>query len=193
MIKGETDIVVRLEQWPSANEAERGLVVEALYQELKRLANHMLGGRQRTLEPTALVNEAYERLIGVDRIEWQGRKHFLGVAARIMRQIAIDEARRNQAQKRDKGLQTTLATDIAGESTNVVSLIDVEKALSELEQVDPVYGQIVEARVFAGMTITETAALLEVSEPTVKRKWVAARTWLFEKLAEIESEHQPCV
>ena len=109
-----------------------------------------------------------------------------------MRQIAIDEARRSKAQKRDRDLQTTFATDLAGDSENVVSLIDVEKALTELEQVDPVYGQIVEARVFAGMTISETAALLEVSEPTVKGKWVAARTWLFEKLAEIESEQQPC-
>ncbi len=154
-----------------------------LYAELRRLANRALAGERRdhTLQPTALVHEAFLRLLG-QRAAWQNRAHFMAVAGRVMRRVLVDHARRRLASKRpDPRARVTLSglTDGAREDVDV---LDLDVALGRLARFDPRAARVVELRGFAGCTSEEAAALLGISEATVARDWRMARSWLRREL-----------
>ena len=132
-----------------------------------------------TLSPTALVHEAYIKLLDQNSLDWRDRAHFYAVAARIMRRILIDHARRKLAGKRggDK-LRVTFTEDVGGAEIGSESLLELDRALDKLEELSPRQRQVVELRFFGGMKHNETAAVLGVSEPTVRRDWRMAQAWL---------------
>lgn len=178
-----SDVTNILQNWSNESSEERGRVVAALYDELRRnAANHLRGERGVVeLQPTSLVNEAYMRLIKIDRIDLQGRSHFMGLAGRIMREVLVDEARHLRAKKRDHGLQTRFTGEILGNDTPLNDILYVNDLLTDLEAIDPEFVRLFEARAFAGMTIEETATEMGMSSSTVKRKWKVVLAWLKEK------------
>ena len=160
----------------------------AVYHELRRLAaSYMRRERPgQTLQATALVHEAYLRLAGAGQ-PWKDRNHFLGIAARSMRQILVERARARGAQKRWAGLERVSLTDaLARRSPDDAMLPALDEALSRLEEVDPEQARIIELRYFAGLGIDEAAAALGMSAATLKRRWALARAWLFRELSGTE-------
>jgi RNA polymerase sigma factor (TIGR02999 family) len=157
-----------------------------VYDELRRLADHYLRQERpdHTLQPTALVHEAYLRLVDQSRVEWQNRAHFLGVAAQLMRRILVDHARRHHALKRG-GFRQKLSLDEAVDysQTPDVDLVALDDALNALEQFDERQSRIVELRFFGGLTIEETAEALSVSPATVKVDWNMAKAWLRQEIS----------
>ncbi|MEO8383202.1 MAG: sigma-70 family RNA polymerase sigma factor [Acidobacteriota bacterium] len=132
-----------------------------------------------SLEPSALVNELYLRLVDQRQVSWRDRAHFFGVAAQIMRNILVDHARRRQSEKRGGGLQrVTLDGTMVADVNDRIDVILLDDALTRLEAIFPQQGRIVELRYFSGMTIEETAEALRISPATVKREWTLARAWL---------------
>lgn len=131
-----------------------------------------------TLQPTALVHEAYLRLQASERQGWHSRAHFLSFAARVMRQVLIDEARRRRVSKRQGGKRVTLADNLALASPAGVDLLDLDRALAELASHDSRKAELVEMRFFGGLTIPEAAEVLGLSIATLNREWRAARAWL---------------
>lgn len=158
-----------------------------LYAELRRLAHHYMRDEApgHVLQTTALVNEAYLRLSGLDRMEWRGREHFMAMAATAMRRILVDEARAKSRDKRGGGVALTSLDghDVAapGREVDVQAL---DRALDALGQIDARQARIVELRFFAGLTLDETARALEISPATVGREWLSARAWLHHRLSE---------
>ena len=178
------DITSLLRDWRDGDDSARDRLVAVLYPELRALADRQLRGERanHTLQPTALVNEAYLRLSGLDRMDWQDRGHFVRMAARVMREVLVDHARRRQAAKRDGGHRVTLTgLDIAAE-TGAVDALALDAALTRLEKIDPDKARVVEMRYFGGLTIEETAQAMGSSPATVKRQWQSARAWLFDAL-----------
>jgi RNA polymerase sigma-70 factor (ECF subfamily) len=174
-----------LESERSAGHGGPGIegLVPQLYDELRALAARQMRSERRdhTLEPTALVHEAFLRLRVQERAEWINREQFFAVAARTMRRVLVDAARRHAADKRGGGARrTTLSGLIDGAFEPEV--LDVHRALAELETLDPRQARIVELRSFGGLSIEETAGLMEISPATVKREWTSARAWLFRRL-----------
>ena len=175
-----SEVTELLLQWNSGDPEARAALVEAIYAELNVVAARQLRReRHGDLQPNALVHEAYCRLIDLDRIDFQGRAHFLAVAARIMREILIDEARKRNAAKRDGGIQVTLTGALAHESGPSTDVLMLHEALERLAEADPQRAHIVELRFFGGLTIEETAAVTGLSPATVKRNWAVARGWLY--------------
>ena len=177
-----------LSAWRKGDSAARDRLVQVMYPELRRLAGQAFRSERadHTLQPTALVNEAWLRLSGSANPEGADRAHLLTVVARLMREILIDHARRRAASKRDGGHRVDLdALDLADDAQNI-DLIGRDAALLRLEQVDAIKARIVELRYFAGMSIEETAEAVALSPATVKRHWQAARIWLFNALGEGE-------
>jgi RNA polymerase sigma-70 factor (ECF subfamily) len=155
-----------------------------VYHELRRLAAAYMRRERpgQSLQATALVHEAYLRLAGAGT-PWTDRQHFLGIAARSMRQILVERARARGAQKRWGGMnRVTLTETIAAASHEDALLPALDEALSRLEALDPEQAKIVELRYFAGLSIEETATALALSPATVKRRWTMARAWLFREL-----------
>ena len=181
-----TEITRILNNWSHESRTSRDRVIGDMYDELKRLAVIQVNrdGRQLDLQPTALVNEAYMRLIDISRMDLAGRRHFMGLAGRMMREILVDEARRAVAAKRGRALQTRLTGEHAGSDIPIPDLLVFNELLTELEKLDPVYAQLIDARAFAGLTFDEAAEQLELSVSTLKRKWRVATAWLSERLAE---------
>lgn len=167
------------------SQAAEGLL-PVLYQELKAIASrHMQGERaDHTLQATALVHEAFLKLIDQSRVKWQGKAHFCAVASNIMRRILVDHARSKNAAKRGKGVQRiTLDERLLQEgSSDEVDLIELDERLTELASLHPRQARVVEMRYFAGMSVEETAAALDVSVSTVKGDWRIARAWLASRL-----------
>lgn len=154
-----------------------------LYQELRRIAREYLSHERRdhTLQPTALVHEAYLRLVQQHKIDWSSRAQVLGVAARMMRRILVNYAVARNAEKRGASLLVTSAEiDVA--DIRAFELEDLDLALNRLEEIDSRQAQIVELRFFSGLTVEETASVVEVSAETVKREWKTARLWLAREL-----------
>ena len=153
-----------------------------VYAELRRLAASYLR-RERaghTLQPTALVHEAYLRLIDQTQVHWQNRAHFFGVAAQMMRRILVDHARSQQAEKRGGDYQKLSLDeniDVSGE--RAADLVALDEALERLAEIDPAKSRVVELRFFGGLSVEETAQVLGVSAPTVKRQWRMAKAWLY--------------
>lgn len=161
--------------------------MDAVYGELRDLAGHLLRGERsdHTLQPTALVHEAYLRLEGVREIRFANRRHFYGAAARCMRRILVDHARHRKAQKRGGAeVQRIPLADVADSLLDLrLDFEELDGALARLAAIDAQTAEVVELRYFAGLSIDETAELLEVSPATVKRHWTFARAWLFRALA----------
>lgn len=175
----ERDITALLKDWSGGDRAALERLMPVVYAELRRLAASYLRSERpdHTLQPTALVHEAYLRLADQHSVEWANRGHFFGIAARIMRRILVDHARRRRALKRDMaGLRLT--TEDAGPLDRAPELIALDSALTSLEKLDPQQAKVVELRFFGGMTVEETAEATGISTATVKREWRTARAWL---------------
>ena len=161
-----------------------------VYDELRRLAAHKMAGQRpgQTLQATALVHEAYLRLVGQDepgRQHWDGRGHFFAAAAEAIRRILIDRARQKQSLKRGGDqARTTWDESKVGDAAAPEEILAVDEALTKLSQEDPDLAKIVNLRYFAGMTVPETAAALGVSPSTIDRQWACARAWLFREITE---------
>ena len=156
-----------------------------VYDELRRLAAHRLAGErcQHTLQPTALVNEAYLELVGQGDIDWRNRSHFFGIAAQLMRRILVNYARQKKAQKREGSRQRVELSDtLAIVEDRLDEIIAVDAALDRLAELDPRQARIVELRFFTGLTEDETAEALDISPRTVKREWTVAKAWLHSEL-----------
>jgi RNA polymerase sigma-70 factor (ECF subfamily) len=161
-----------------------------VYEELRHLARHYLRMERpdHTLQSTALVHEAFLRLVGQKPPEWKSRKHFYGVAARLMRQILVDHARSHRAGKRGGDvLKLSLNENLAGKEVNGLDILALDDALNQLAQLNPQQSQIVELRFFSGLSIDDTAEVLGVSPATVKRSWTTARAWLFREMNRSEA------
>lgn len=155
-----------------------------MYDELRRLARAFMRRERpgQTLQATALVHEAYLRLAGAGT-PWTDRKHFLGIAARSMRQILVDRARARGAEKRWAGMdRVSLTESLVGAANEDAMLPALDEALTRLEALDPEQARIVELRYFVGLGIEETAEALDISPATLKRRWALARAWLFKEL-----------
>jgi RNA polymerase sigma factor (TIGR02999 family) len=180
--------VTRLLERSARGEGEAGAsrrLFELVYDELRRLAGSLMrrerGGH--TLQPTALVHEAFLRLVGAPNIAWQDRAHFMGIAARAMRQILVDHARRHAAEKRGGGLQRVTLTDAeAVVPGDEIEVLDLHEALERFAALDPRAARVVELRVFGGLSVPEAAHVLEVSPRTVDGDWAVARMWLTREL-----------
>jgi len=161
-------------------------LMPVVYQEMRRLAASYLRGERggHTLQPTALAHEAYLRLVGQQQVQYQGRHHFLGVAARAMRGILVDHARRRKAQKRGGG-QTPVPLDatMIVDGSLTVAFDDLDRALQDLARLSERQARVVELRYFGGLTIEETGEVLGISPVTVKRDWAVARAWLYRELS----------
>lgn len=157
-----------------------------VYEELRRLAkSHLSRERENhTLQPTALVHEAYLRLIGQTKVEWQNRAHFFGIAARLMREILIEYARGRNSQKRGGEFKTQIALDdaVSFSKQNQLDVVAVDDALSKLEKLDERQAKIVEMKFFGGMTVEEIGEVLDISPATVKREWSSAKLLLYKML-----------
>ena len=179
------DVTRLLVRWKDGDEAALQQLVPIVHEELRRLARRQMA-RERpghTLQPTALVNEAYLRLVNLKQMQWQNRAHFFAMGARLMRRILVDFARSRGYQKRGGGAKQvsfTLALEVAeGQATDVVALND---ALEALADVDERKSRVVELRFFGGLSVEETAAALRISVRTVHTDWALARAWLYRTL-----------
>ena len=182
---GAMDVTELLVAWSHGNQVAHGQLIEIVYSELKQLAKAYLR-RERpnhSVAATALVHEAYLKLVDQRRVQWHNRSHFFGIAAQAMRRILVDHARASHAAKRGGGgLTVEPNQQEAPLLPSDVDVLALDEALSRLEGVEPRWSQLVELRFFAGLTVGETASVLEVSPATVKRDWSLARAWLYREL-----------
>lgn len=174
-----------LKSWSAGDESALGQLTPLIYSELHRLAHHYMT-RERaglTLQTSALINEAYLKLVETQEIQWQDRAHFLGFAARLMRQILVDFARTRLAEKRGGGRQQISLDGISVIPQDLgPDLLALDSALQSLAELDERQSSVVELRFFGGLTIEETALFLKVSPGTVRRDWRMARAWLYREL-----------
>jgi RNA polymerase sigma-70 factor (ECF subfamily) len=179
-----SDITAQLLAWSQGDQAAGGALLDAVYDELRRLAGSYLRRERRdhSLPPTALVHEAYMKLVDQRRVEWQNRAHFFAIAAQQMRRILVDHARARGAAKRGAGGTVPLSDLELGVDPLPVDLVALDEALKKLAQIDERQTRLVELRFFAGLTIEETAEMLGIAPATVKRDWALARTWLYREL-----------
>jgi RNA polymerase sigma factor (TIGR02999 family) len=182
------DVTRLLQQWSNGQERALDRLVPHIHQELRKLAAGYLK-RERpdhTLQPTALVNEAFLKLIDQRAVKWQNRAHFFGIAAQAMRRILVDHARTHAAGKRGGGLRRVPLDDehlIAG--TVDVDLLALDEALTRLATIDPQQSRIVELRFFGGLTMEETAEVMRISPATIGREWRIAKAWLSAELGRL--------
>ena len=182
----DSDVTSLLAAWSEGDEAALARLVPQVYAELHRLAHHYMRAERpgHTLQTTALVNEAYLRLVDTKRIRWESRAHFLGVAAQAMRRILVDAARGHGAQKRGgAALHVTLDGVAVPAPQRDDALVALDEALTALAAVDARKSRVVELRYFGGLTVAETAAVLHVSPETVQRDWHVAKAWLLRELS----------
>jgi len=185
--------------WSGGSEEALGALLPLVYEELRAMAaRHLRGERAaHTLQRTALVHEAFLRLVDQRQVNWQGRSQFFGLASQMMRRILVDHARRRLAQKRGGALQHVALDELALGAEDGAGVVDalaltddprvdlgaIDAALKRLEAMDAQQGKLVELRFFGGLSISETAEVLGVSPATVKREWAVARAWLQRELA----------
>jgi RNA polymerase sigma-70 factor (ECF subfamily) len=180
MIPDAKDITLMLERARGGNQEMVSQLVPLLYDELRRLASYYLK-RERpdhTLQATALVNEAYLRLLGQE-VDWKNRSHFFGIAAQQMRRILVDYARKQHRAKRGgSAVKVSLDEAMIVSNENPEEILAVDEALGRLSALDPQQARIVELRVFAGLTVEEVAEVMNIHASSVKREWTVARAWL---------------
>jgi RNA polymerase sigma factor (TIGR02999 family) len=173
-----------LADWANRDPAAREQLVPIVYGELRRLAHHYMRGERagHTLQTTALVNEVYLRLAGIDGLRWRDRAHFFAMAATLMRRVLVDYARQRGREKRGAGVSVTSLDEHAVASQPAVDIVALDEALERLAVVDPQQSRVVELRFFAGLSVEETAEALGISPATVKRDWATAKLWLYNEL-----------
>jgi len=175
------DVTQLLVAWSNGDEAARDQLIPLVYEELHRLAHHYMN-RERpghTLQTSALVNEAFVRLVDQRDVHWQNRSHFFGIAAQMMRRVLVDYARSRQYQKRGGDVvQVSLDEDLIVSNEQTAEVVALDDALKSLATFDQRKCQIVELRFFAGLSIEEAAQVLGVSPGTVMRDWTLAKAWL---------------
>jgi RNA polymerase sigma factor (TIGR02999 family) len=160
-------------------------LMELVYAELRATARGLMSRErvEHTLQPTALVHEAWLKIINQDKVQWQDRSHFLGIAARCMRQVLVDHARAHGAAKRGGGFQqVTLDEGVLAGEPQELQLLDLDNCLNRLSDLDPRAAQVAEMRIFGGLTLAEIAHNLNVSKRTVDGDWSMARLWLSREL-----------
>lgn len=171
-----------LHRWRSGEQEALDALIPLVYAELRRVADAQLRREHETplsLQATALVHEAYLKLAAGAQVNWRDRGHFLAVAARLMRQILVDHARRKRADKRDGGERVTLSSLDAADSRRIVDLLALDQALQELDTLDPRKARVVELRVFGGMEFAEIGEVMGLSRATLDREFRTARIWLY--------------
>ena|SRR5688572_2008074 len=184
---GAAHITRLLHEWRNGSQEAFDRLVPLVYTELRTLAARQLTREWRhdRLHITAVVSEAYLKLFNQREVDWQNRGHFFAIAAQLMRRILIDHARHRTRQKRG-GTAVAVELDEAlampADAVDAVDALDLDRALTKLESIDPDQARIIELRFFGGLTIEETAAALSVSAATIKREWVLAKGWLFREL-----------
>jgi RNA polymerase sigma factor (TIGR02999 family) len=179
------DVTALLLAWSAGDENALQELIPVVHDELHRIARACMAGERagHSLQATALVNEAYLRLIGTRHVNWQNRAHFLAMAARLMRRILVDFARSKQYQKRGGGaVRVTLVDDIALSAEPGRDLVALDEALRALAKIDERKSRVIEMRFFGGLTVEETAESLHVSPETVMRDWKLAKAWLLRQL-----------
>lgn len=182
----ERDVTALLKDWSGGDRQALERLMPLVYDELRKLASSYLRVERpdHTLQPTALVHEAFLRLVDQRSVDWANRAHFFGIAAQMMRRILVDHARKRHAAKRDASqyrVDTLMADE--PESDQGPELLALDRALGGLEQLDPRQARIVELRFFAGLSVEETAEVVAISTATVKREWRTARAWLKREIA----------
>jgi len=181
-----TDLLV---QWSQGNDAALSELTPLVYEELRRLAHHHMGGQRpnHTLQTTALINEVYLRLADQTNPRWQNRAHFFAVAARAMRQILVSYARTQQAQKRGRGavrVELDEAALVSPEESK--EIVELHEALEQLSTLDSRKAQVVELKYFGGLNYDEIAEVLKISRITARRDWEFAKVWLYTELRSAE-------
>ena len=182
-----TDGITKLLQgWRGGDRAALDALVPVVYKELHRLAHCELRKERpdHTLQSTALVHEAYFRLVGQTLPQWESRTHFFAIAAQLMRQILVDYARRHRASKRGSGVcMLTLDDAVVLPQRKDVDVVAIDDALNTLAEVDPRQSRIVELRFFAGLSLQEISEVMGIATATVQRDWTAARAWLHREIS----------
>ncbi len=181
---GQAEVTRLLLEWRDGNQDAASRLIPIVYDELRRLASHYLAQERpgHTLQPTALVHEAYLKLVEQKGGNWQDRAHFFAVAAQTMRHLLVDHARAKKADKRGGGMQRVElehVTLLAAEADEIVAL---DQALTRLKEMDACQAKVVELRYFGGLSVPEVAEVLGISERTVKREWSMAKAWLYSEL-----------
>ena len=174
-----------LQKWSNGDSQALDELTPLVYSEVRKLARSYSSPRRpdHTMQATALVNEAYIRLIDQKKVQWQNRAHFFGIAAQMMRRVLVDHARMRKAEKRGSGESPIVLEESMALSTErPLDLVRLDDALQALATLDPRQAKIVELRYFGELSIEETAAVVNLSPTTVKREWAAARTWLRREL-----------
>jgi len=187
------EITRLLHGWQAGDRKSLDVLLPIIYKELQRLAHFQLRHERpdHTLQSAALVNEAYLRLVGMNAPQWEGRTHFFGVAAQLMRQILVDHARRRRAVKRGAGADALSLDDtilLSQGQDKDIDVIALDEALKTLAQIDPRKAQVVELRFFGGLNFEETAEILKVSAITAQRDWSTARAWLHREMSRGRSD-----
>jgi RNA polymerase sigma-70 factor (ECF subfamily) len=181
MDRNPADVTVLLAEVTKGDQQAASKLIPLVYTELRRLAGRYMR-RERTdhtLQATALVHEAYLKLVQHPSVEWQNRAHFFGIAAQVMRHILVDHARGHGREKRGAGQQVvSLEGALAFSPEKSVEVLKLDESLHRLTKLDPRQGRIVELRFFGGLTVEETACVLGISPKTVKREWSVAKAWL---------------
>jgi RNA polymerase sigma-70 factor, ECF subfamily len=187
MIPVSQDVTQLLADWSNGDQAALDKLLPLVNTELRQLARRYMRRENpdHTLQTSALVNEAYLRLIDQKSVRWQNRAHFFGIAAQLMRRILIDHARKHHYAKRGGGaLKVSLNEAAAVTEARATELLAIDEALEKLTAMDSRKGRIVELRFFGGLSLEETAEVLGISSPTVQREWRAAKAWLHRILSE---------
>ena len=183
MEQGHSEITLLLAQWSAGDKEALDQLLPIVYADLRRLAAVYLHSRDATIQPTALVNEVYVRLTAVSTVQWQNRNHFFSVVGKLIRRIQVDRYRANVADKRGgHQLRVTLDSAVAAGEMNCVNLLDLDRALNELEKLNPRGAQLIDLRFFLGLSLEETAEVMETSPATLKRDWVTCRHWIKARL-----------
>jgi len=181
-----SDVTQLLAAWTAGDASARDRLLPLVYDELRRVAQNRLRHEpnNHTLQPTALVNEAYLRLVEIKRMSWHNRAQFFAMCARLMRQILVDAARARRSAKRGGGaVRVTLDEGLLPSREREPDVVMLDAALNALEALDARKSRVVELRFFAGLSVEETAVALGVSTDTVARDWKFAKTWLYQELA----------
>jgi len=182
-----TETTLLLRAWANGDQRALEQLTPRVYKELRRIAGHFMKHERpgRTLQATALVHEAFLKLIVVNDVDWECRAHFFAVAAQIMRRILLDAARKRATAKRGGNAARVNLDEVADLGAERASqLIALDEALNRLEKVDPRKARVIELRFFGGLSVEETAAILKVSQDTVLRDWRLARAWLLAELGQ---------
>ena len=186
--ESSVDVTVLLREWQGGDRAALDRLIPLVYDELHIIASRYMARewRKGTIETAGLVNEAYMKLVDQRNVDWQSRAHFFAIAAQVMRRILLDHARRRLRGKHGGGVRERVdAAAIAVPDAQRLDPLDalaIDRALQQLEELDPDQARIVELRFFAGLTVEETASVVGMSPATVKREWASAKAWLYRAL-----------